>query len=214
MVDSMIRRSVRKAFHTVWWNAPTTLAAAPVIFAANHHGWHDGYLMYHVVTQLGLPSLDWIDEFDAFPLFAFVGGMPFSHKKLAVRAATIRSTIRSMNTENRSLILFPEGVLHPPPEVLAFGRSLDLLCRKVPSVSVVPVGIRYELSLHERPEAFLHLGEVISLATRSPEGIRERVIEGIGSTFDRSLFTALVRGTRDVNERWDMRNIRGMKRGP
>lgn len=206
IVDQMIRRTVRARFHRVHWIPPEGVPPGPVIWAANHHGWHDGYLMYHVVTILERPSLDWITEFDAFPAFRYVGGMPFPEADAAARAATIRRTITAMRA-GQSLILFPEGHLHPPPALLPFGRSVELLARHVPDVTVVPVAIRYEAAMHERPEAFITFGEPVPRG----ESLAARLRLAVGAELDAQAaavrhsperFRVLAQGTRDVNERW------------
>lgn len=197
----MIRSSVRKRFHTVWWNAPTYQLTPPVILYANHHGWMDGYLMYVLVKRLGLVSLDWIQEFDAFPLFRFVGGLRFAAGDVAGRATTIRHTIRELN-KGRSLVIFPEGELHRPPGLLPFGRAVQTVARKVQSVTMLPVAIRYEFAMHERPEACLVLGNphawksLAHCENALSELLQRTKMEG----------EVLFQGTRDINERMDMRH--------
>ena len=211
-VDRMIRRSVRRAFHTVHWNSPAK-PQAPAILVANHHGWHDGYLMYLAATRMGLRFVDWIAEYGAFPLFGKVGGMPFPPEDAGVRAATIRRTIRLMREERRSLLLFAEGTLHRPPGLLPFGKALETVARAVPEVRVAPVAIRYELAMHERPEAWLRFGPEVPLG--DDLAARARLAVGAGldalageSRFDAARYETLARGTLDVNERWDVRRFR------
>ena len=208
----MIRRSVRKAFHTVSWNSPVK-PEAPAILVANHHGWHDGYLMYLAATRMGLRVVDWIAEYGAFPLFGKVGGMPFPPDDPAVRAATIRRTIRLMREERRSLLLFAEGTLHRPPGLLPFGKALETVARSVPGVRVVPVAIHYELAMHERPEAWLRFGAEMlpgdGLATRTRLAVAEGLDAVAGeSRFALDRYAVLARGTLDVNERWDFRRLK------
>ena len=129
LVGTMIRRSVRARFHSVYWNQ-IPRPNAPALFYANHHGWMDGYLMFHLISELRVRCLDWIEEFDSFPLFGRIGGMKFDRTDTQSRALTIRKTIREMNA-GASLVIFPEGVLHRPPDLLPFGRSLKLIADKV-----------------------------------------------------------------------------------
>lgn len=209
----MIRRSVRRAFHTVHWTPPAAPLAPPAILVANHHGWHDGYLMYLAATQLGVRVVDWIAEFDAFPLFAKVGGMPFPPGDPAVRAATIRRTIRLMREDRRSLLLFAEGVLHRPSGLMPFGKALETVARAVPEARVVPVAVRYELSMHERPEAWLRFGAEVERGDDLAVRTRLAVAKGLDALagevrFQPEKFETLARGTLDVNERWDMRRFR------
>jgi 1-acyl-sn-glycerol-3-phosphate acyltransferase len=215
-VDAMIRRSVRRTFRNVYWQPPARPIPEPAIYVPNHHGWHDGYLMYLALSALGLqhPFHDWIQEFDAFPLFGRIGGMPFPLGDPAKRAATIRQTIRLMREERRSLMLFAEGVLHRPPELLPFGKSLELVANKVPGVAVIPVAIRYEHNVHERPEASLLFG---SPMTAGPDLAARTRLE-VWALLDRLAALRAVEseslqilhpGTLDVNERMDMRRMPG-----
>jgi len=201
MVGNMVRRSVRQRFHTVWWNAPQTAPRAPAVLYANHHGWMDGYLMFYLVTKLGLPSVDWIEEYDAFPLFKTIGGIRFAAGDTAGRALAVRQTIRLMKHQGKSLVIFPEGVLHQPPDVLPFGKALETVATKVGGISLVPVAIRYEMSLHERPEAFLTVGQPHQW--ESLEDCRERLVALLANAEPSG--DVLVHGTRDINERMDMR---------
>lgn len=204
LVGSIIRRSVRARFHTVHWT-PVVAPKPPVVFYANHHGWMDGYLMFHLVTRLGIRSLDWIEEFDAFPLFARVGGIRFAKDDPLGRATAVRQTIRQMN-KGASLVLFPEGKLHRPPDLLPFGRGLEVIAKKVTGVSLIPVAIHYEQSMHERPEAWLSLGEAHLFETLAACQVRlNRQLSGLRTAVasDQS-FDVLVAGTRDVNERMSM----------
>jgi len=203
----MIRRSLRARFHQIGWEpfAPESLPSGPLILYANHHTWFDGYLMYALVTQLKVRCVDWITEFHAFPLFARVGGMPFPAEDPAVRSRTIRSTLRLMRDEGRSLVIFPEGVLHPGPEVMPFGRALALIQRQVPHAHLVPVAIHTTFDLHERPEAWLRLGEPIRASScDDPRDALVKLGQGlVVSVRDNPAeFCGLSPGTLDVNERW------------
>lgn len=215
-VDGMVRRSVRHRFHSVHWVPPAEAVQGPVILTANHHGWHDGHLMYLASTALGIEVVDWIEEYDAFPLFGQIGGLPFPNDRPEIRAATIRKTIRGMREGRFSLILFAEGVLHRPPELLTFGRALETVVKNVPQCQVIPVGIRYEYAKHERPEAFLEFGAPL---TYSPEiayqsrlavkALLDRLAVRI--LFEPETIKKLAEGTPDVNEKWDMRALPGTR---
>lgn len=186
---------------------------APAIFVPNHHGWFDGYLMFHVVSALRVPTLDWIQEFDAFPLFAKVGGMPYPMNDLKRRAQTVKRTIRLMREANWSLLLFAEAHLHYPPELLSFGRALETIAEKVPDVQIVPVGIQYEMAMHERPEAFISFGPPVPVSPNIRETTQDAVATVLATTANlvrqnKESFQTLVQGTKDVNERLDMRRLR------
>lgn len=203
LVAAMIRRSVRHRFHTVYWKPPQQPPQSPVVFYANHHGWMDGYLMFHVAEALQIRCLDWIEEFDAFPLFRYIGGMPYAPNNTPQRLATIRKTMNLMNAKGRSLVIFPEGILHRPPHILPFGKSLATIARHVKQATFVPVTIAYELALHERPEAWITIGNAHQF--QSAEDCRSRVIEQLQQP--QNDHVPLVVGKKDVNERMSMKGV-------
>jgi 1-acyl-sn-glycerol-3-phosphate acyltransferase len=199
----MIRRTVRARFRAVYWKPPAEVPAQ-CIFVATHHGWHDGYIMFHIVVALKRRSLDWIQEFAAFPLFAKVGGMPFPSNQPTQRAATVKRTIRLMREEGRSLILFGEGILHRGPDIWEIGKSLAVVAKQVPNAVIIPVAIRYDMSVHERPEVFVTFGKPITEREDLQNLVRESLLELIRQPIDEKS-QILTQGTLDVNERWDMR---------
>ena len=205
LVGAMIRRSVRQRFHSVYLSKPNVLPKAPAILYANHHGWMDGYLMFHLASELGVECLDWIEEFDSFPLFASVGGIRFPKDDSSGRASAIRRTIRLMKNEGKSLVLFPEGVLHRPPDLLPFGRALEVVAKSVPGVTLHPVSLRYELSMHERPEAWITLGESHTFESLQDCESRLALLMDHKSTIHH--FNVMICGRLDVNERMSMKRF-------
>ena len=207
IVGGMIHRSVKARFRNVYWSPPEANLSGPIIWSVNHHGWYDGYLMFQATQALGIPSLDWIQEFDSFPLFKYVGGMPFGADQPNIRAATIRKTIRLMKQEKRSLMLFAEGILHEAPEIMELGKSLATLIKHVPDATVIPVAIVYKMGLHERPEAYMSFGSPVepSQNNLTLEQIRARMQDELAQLMCRieqgEVFQVLVKGTGDVNER-------------
>ncbi len=209
-VGGMIRRTVKSRLRNLYWSPPKDPLKQPVIFYANHHGWLDGYLMFEALTKLDIRFLDWIEEFDSFPLFSKVGGMRFAKGDLIGRANTVRTTIKTMRAESRSLILFPEGILHRPPSLLPFGRSLEVVANKVPKASLVPVAIYYELSMHERPEAWLSFGEPHHFESmiHCENTLRQQFESLRASVGNQDSFQVLAKGTPSVNERMSMKRFR------
>jgi len=207
LVGQMIRRTLRARFRAGYLAGSLPSAqGSPVIFVANHHGWHDGYVMFALIKHLGIVASDWVAELAEFPLFAKIGALPFPPEDEKVRFATVRKTVRLLQ-EGRSLILFAEGALHRPPEVWPLGSALEFLIRRVPQARIIPVAIRYDMSIHERPEVFVELGEAI--IAPSAENVRARLVElleTMGASMDaENKWTPFFSGTKDVNERWGLK---------
>lgn len=207
IVGGMIRRSTKARLRNLYWSQPEFAISAPTILYANHHGWLDGYIMFHLVSRLGLVSIDWIEEFDSFPLFSKVGGIRFAKGDVTGRASAIRKTIHLMTQGKCSLVIFPEGVLHRPPNIQKFGRSLEVVARNVPNVTLIPTAIYYEMSIHERPEAWVKLGSPHQFS--SLQDCHERLTgcldELVGSINSEEKFVPLSEGTKNINERFSRR---------
>lgn len=208
-VEWMMRRSLRGRFRNVFWQPPKTQIPPPAIFAANHHGWFDGYVMYFAVKALGHRSCVLMEEMDAFPLFSVCGAVNFPPDNAAERSAALRRCVRYMkNDPPLSMFIFPEQVLHRPPEIYSFARSLSFFTKQLPESKLVPCAIRYEFWEHERPEAYVAIGEPMEHVNDVEEDCRQEVSKlldeldfSIGQKTD---FPVLVPGTPSVNERWGL----------
>lgn len=205
-VGAMIRRNLKKNFHTLYWSPPDQPLKAPVLFACNHHGWHDGYVMFAVAEKLDLPCYAWIERYDAFPLFKYIHGLPYRRGKATERATTIRQTQKGMNSKGMSAALFPEAILHPGPDVRKFGEAITELAKAVPDLSLVPTAIHYRKDIHERPEAFVKFAQPLSAKFRDAKNARdvvESLLTDMRSDPDlRKRMSVLMHGTKDVDERW------------
>lgn len=213
IIGGMIRRSVRARFRRVYWIPPDPYPSDPCILAANHHGWHDGYVMFHVCAEFGLNPLAWVQEYEAFPLFRHVGALPYPVDDAQARASTIRRTAKLLKAGTHSIALFPEGKLHPPPDVWECGRGLDVLAKGAPNAALIPTGIVYDMSVHERPEAFVAFGPPLESGPNTAERTRQALVEVLTCLNrdireNRGAFRVLVKGTDDVNERLDLRKFR------
>jgi 1-acyl-sn-glycerol-3-phosphate acyltransferase len=161
VMDWFVMRAQRLHFRGVYLLESEPLdPSQPAIVFANHHYWWDAYLL-HALAREWRPDRArvWMRELTPFPPFTALGALPFPQDDAAVRAATIRQTLRELQTTPTLLFIFPEGELHPAPDLLPFGRALYWLQRQLPGVPMYPAAIRMAQGIHERPEAQVLLGE-------------------------------------------------------
>lgn len=164
-MDRFVLRALRLHFRGVYLlETEPPDPSRPAIVFANHHYWWDAYLL-HALAREWRPGQArvWMRELTSFPPFAALGALPFPDGDAVVRAATIRRTVRELQTTPTLLFLFPEGEMHPAPNLLPFGRALCWLHTQVPGVPLYPAAIRMAQGIHQRPEAQILLGQPLSL---------------------------------------------------
>ncbi|HYE95880.1 MAG TPA: 1-acyl-sn-glycerol-3-phosphate acyltransferase [Rubricoccaceae bacterium] len=159
---ALIVRDLKRSFRrVVWVGPPPSLPDAPVVLYANHHGFHDGYLLWLLAGKLlRRETTLWMEEWRRVPLFGPLGTLPFPPGDARQRVATLRETARRMKKENPVLVLFPEGALRPPDAGLGpFRADLPRLARVLPAETRWwPVALRATWWGEDLPTALLTAG--------------------------------------------------------
>ena len=212
----LIRRALRRAFRRVVWAGPApALPPAPVVLYANHHLFHDGYLLWLLVGhRLGRPVVVWMEEWARAPLFGPLGALPFPPDDPRARAVTIRETARRMSADPRTvLLLFPEGAQGRPDDGLApFQADLPRLARLLPpETHWWPVALRATWWGEARPTALLTGGALAA----SPDGQEPDRLQGLLDLLTGAVPDALragharllLDGGPDAHERWDLSTL-------
>ncbi|HEX8386887.1 MAG TPA: 1-acyl-sn-glycerol-3-phosphate acyltransferase [Rubricoccaceae bacterium] len=207
--------SLRAAFRRAVWDGPALADPAPgrpLVVYANHHVYHDSFLLWHVLTRgLGRPIVVWMAEWERAPLFGPIGALPFPDGDARARAATIRETARRMAADARTaLYVYPEGHMHPPEDgLLPFKADLPRLARLLPpEVAYVPVGVRTSWWGESRPTAVLGAGE----AHGTPDGSEPRRLGDVLGRLESVRPADVAEGRAAVvfdgapgpDERWDL----------
>jgi 1-acyl-sn-glycerol-3-phosphate acyltransferase len=146
----LIRRSLQRGLRGVWIRGQPPVG--PAIYAANHHGWWDGYLAGFWLWSAGLQPglLMRAEQLQRFPLFRRLG---------AIGSGELRGALELLRS--RPLIIFPEGRILPAGPLGALAPGATWLAKQA-SVPLIPLAIRTALRGHEFPEAYLRLGEPCS----------------------------------------------------
>lgn len=221
-VEGLILRDLRRTFRRVAWLGPWPPALpvgpdgqpAPLVLYANHHGFHDGYLLWLLVGHaLGRPALVWMEEWDRAPLFGPLGALPFPPDDARARARAVREAARRMTADPRTvLLLFPEGILGPPDAGLAPFRTEPVRLARLlpPGAAWWPVALRATWWGDDRPTALLTAD-----APHAPDG---REAARLGALLDRlraarpadlaeGRARRLLDGAPSAHERWDLSRL-------
>ncbi|GAC1551416.1 MAG: hypothetical protein NVS3B10_13970 [Polyangiales bacterium] len=158
---SRIRRSFGSVMVSGLEQTRSALAAAPVLFVANHTSWWDALVALYV-SEL-LVRCDAFAMMDAsnlrrLPFFGRVGAFGVESNVPADGARAIRRAAKLLDAPGRAVWIFPEGRERSPFAELDLRAGSAVIARVARRAVVVPVGLRYVFGGAERPDLWIALG--------------------------------------------------------
>lgn len=197
--------TLRNRFRRIYWNPPAAAVQLPAVLCANHFTWHDGFLLGKVCWTLGYPAIALVEDPRATQVFKNLGAIGLPNQGAMARGRALKRAIRDMQ-KGRLLTLFPEGILHPPQDVLPFQFGLDLINRTLEGTTFWPIAIHTELCYHERPEAWVYVGDPVQIEGPVANRLREYVCQQLKELQDPTVrrdarWKVLVEGKRSGHER-------------
>lgn len=171
----LVSRPLVRSRLNVLISAPTELPDdLPILFAANHVSWWDGFLLRELHRRLRPDSPFYTvmlaSELAKRPYFGLFGCLPIDPDSLPSIRSTFGQLGRLLHRYPRGAIAyFPQGRIWPSTRrPLGFHRGINLLARRLPPTVVVPVGIHIEPLNNLRPTAFLVCGEPFLVEDSQP----------------------------------------------
>lgn len=197
----------RHRFNKVWMKQ--TYSPGPdskTIYYLNHSSWWDGIipllLNQYLFRQKARAMMD-RRQMTRYRFFRWLGAFSVNLDSPRGSIRPLRYAVESMQRENSSLFIYPEGKMVPftsdKPE---FRGGLSWLCRQLSEVDVVPVGIYIHTIRHNKPELHISIGKAIDTESgrESKEGLQQVLELALQeelkflqrhSGFDDSIFTRL-----------------------
>jgi hypothetical protein len=128
-----------------------------------------------------------------YPFFRRIGcfGATMEHpaedaRGLALHAARLLGSAPAGDGERqRTLWIFPQGVLLPARVPLAFRSGLSRFSRAAPGALLVPVAVRYEVRGEQRPECFVRVGAPLASPDEPPARLTRRLERRLQDELDR-----------------------------
>jgi 1-acyl-sn-glycerol-3-phosphate acyltransferase len=160
-------KRIRKMFSRVYVRGADRLreaaAAGPVSAVSNHTSWWDPLFAIYVANELcRLDSYAMMDakNLKRMPFLGRVGGFGFYPDDPADRRRVLRYAAELLDNPGRLVWIFPEGGERPRSVgVDAFKPGAAIVAERAKVDAVVPIGLRYEFSGREHPEAYVSIGE-------------------------------------------------------
>jgi 1-acyl-sn-glycerol-3-phosphate acyltransferase len=163
-------KRIQKMFSKVYIRGEEGLSAIvakhPVLAVSNHTSWWDP--MFSIYLGHGRLKADAFAMMDAknlrkLPFLGRIGGFGFDLDDPADRRLVLSYAARLLDRPGRLVWIFPEGAERPRSlGVDEFRPGAALVAKKASIDTVIPVGLRYEFTHKEHPEAFISIGRPLT----------------------------------------------------
>ncbi len=173
LVQLLIDSSFRKYFDHIYFYAQTQLTEEqrrlPLIICANHSTWWDGYVALLLERQLRYSAYLMMEEAQLRRYSFFTWAGCFSVDRQNVRSAlqSLQYASKILKERPRRFVwLFPQGEIEPNDRrPLTFFNGAAYLARAVSPAIVLPIAIRIEFQMEQRPSLFIRQGEPLEIST-------------------------------------------------
>jgi chlorobactene lauroyltransferase len=191
----------------------------PIICYGNHSCWWDGlieYFLAYKVVDADVFLMMEEKQLQRYRFFRRVGAFSVDRSSPRDALRSVRYAARLFDRPNRILWIYPQGGMMPnDTRPLHFHRGAATIAALAGKpVQCVPVVHRYEFLLHQRPDAFVLIGEPI---TAQPPVDNRRLTEELQSTATSLLdklrmdiscdtldeYRTILQGAISTNERYD-----------
>jgi 1-acyl-sn-glycerol-3-phosphate acyltransferase len=143
-------------------------AHLPLLLAANHTSWWDGFLLRSLQRRLrphaSLFTVMLESELRRRPFFRLMGVVGIDPDS----PASIRKLLRFVHSRRKEeddfvFSFFPQGRIRPSTvRPLEFRPGIGAVARALAPVAILPVGIHFEMLEHPSPTAFLRCGPLFT----------------------------------------------------
>jgi chlorobactene lauroyltransferase len=212
-----ILRQFRKHFHGLYFLGPMPAIdpALPLLITPNHNTWWDGFFIYILNKRLlkrkvHLMMLE--EQLSKYSFFSRIGAFGIEPGLPRKAYDALRYSAEVLRDPANTLCIFPQGVLrYFAARPLQFQRGVGQILKIYGGdVNLLPLGMRCELLIDQRPEAFFMADRIFRVNHDSFQGIDwlERQEEELLLRLSRKILEGdkgriVVRGREPMNVRWD-----------
>jgi 1-acyl-sn-glycerol-3-phosphate acyltransferase len=212
-----ILRQFRKAFHGLYFLGPVPDfdPDLPLLITPNHSTWWDGFFFYilnrRVWKRKGyLMMLE--EQLCKYRFFSRIGAFGIEPGLARKSYEALRYSADLLRNPANALCVFPQGDLrYFGVRPLEFKRGVGYILKLYGGdVNLLPLGIRCEFLIDQRPEAFFMADRVYRVNPRTFQGIQwlEQQEEALLGRLHRAILSGekgrtVVMGREPINARWD-----------
>lgn len=136
---------------------------SPAILYANHSNWWDGLVAFYLSKKLwnidAYVMMD-IEQMQKYRFFKWLGAFSVNRNSPKEAMDSVEYSVSMLHNSNRVLWIFPQGIMQPNDfRPIIFYGGISKITQKLGEVDLMPVAVRYEFLMEQRPEIFISIGK-------------------------------------------------------
>lgn len=161
------KRLLKKHFYRIHLagsdNLKLTDISLPTILYANHINWWDGFIAFQLTGKY-LKVDDYlmmdIEQMKKYRFFKYVGVFSVNRSDAREGVESVNYAAGMLKDTKKYLWIFPEGMMQVQDhEPIKFYGGVTKIAQKLGKVNLLPVSLRYEFIMEQRPEVFIKIGK-------------------------------------------------------
>lgn len=209
LLDFLVRLAVRRRFCGGFIRGLNHLNSlppdTPVLAAANHSNWWDGFAAVAVSGRLAGRECYLMQEekhLAKYPFFRLAGAFGIDLDGSALGG--FRMAVRILNSPGRLVWMFPQGRFQPPGETVSIRPGVAALARRT-GASIVPIHFRYPWLYESRPALCIDCAPPLppDAGTADVEDAMEQMRRQLEHDHNIDAYSPLVRPGLSLNKQWE-----------
>jgi 1-acyl-sn-glycerol-3-phosphate acyltransferase len=176
------RSALRKHFNSIQICGEENFlnrSSNPAIIYSNHSNWWDGLIAFYLSrSRWNIDAYLMMDEeqMNKYAFFRWIGAFSVNRSIPNEAMESINYAVSLLKNKNAVLWIYPQGLMQPNDyRPIKFFSGVSRIIEKMDGVELIPMTLRYEFLLEQRPDVFVQIGKVKFF--QKPEEIRELTAE-------------------------------------
>lgn len=162
--QNLLRRRFNSLKVSGFENLTNKESQTPTIIYANHSGWWDGLVSFHLCKKADLDYFVMMEEkqLKSLQLFRKLGAFSVVRENLRDGVKSLNYAVELLKDDpSRTLCLFPQGEILPNDfRPISFYNGISRIVEKIEKCQIFCVAMRYEFLGNFKPDIFLKVDEI------------------------------------------------------
>jgi len=215
------RSALRKHFNSIQIDGEENIlnrGNSPSIIYSNHSNWWDGLIAYYLSrSQWNINAYLMMDEeqMKKYAFFRWIGAFSVNRSMANEAMESVNYAASLLKNNNAVLWIYPQGLMQPNDyRPIKFYSGISRIIGKLEGVNLIPMALRYEFLMEQRPDVFIQIGKVKSCQKLEETKdltieLQTQLLNELGVLQDRVIngnldeFKVILRGKSSTNKNLD-----------